>query len=106
MDLEVGNSMGDVALIKLPVHVLGEKRDKVRIELTENLVYVQKDETFDPHIFVAGVFDEQENPIDAEMARAECSADFTIPGIYEVHYVADDGLGNTGETWLVVVVEE
>lgn len=106
VELEVTNPMGDTAALRLPVHILNERSGSLDIRLKEALVYVKKGEEFSASSFVEKVVDEKGNALPSGNVTAEGKADTQTPGVYEIHYRASDGMGNTGETWLTVVVEE
>lgn len=105
MTVQVSNSFGDTSSAALPVHVTAAEQT-LDIRLTEAIVYLQAGNPFDPGAFVADVLDGAGSSMGAGAASAQSGVDAGTPGTYEVHYTAADGAGNTGETWLTVIVEE
>ncbi|HIX38870.1 MAG TPA: hypothetical protein H9738_13555 [Candidatus Blautia pullistercoris] len=103
---EVSNSLGDTVSQALPVHVMGSDNHSLSIDLTGGIAYIQKGGVLNPEDFVEELRDSQGNSLDTGMIRSDSNVDLNTPGVYEIHYTADDGGGNTGETWLTVIVEE
>lgn len=103
---EVTNSFGDTASASLPVHVVSGEGQSLHITLRQCIVYVKPGETLNPAEYVDSVLDSQGNLLDAGIVRAEGSTEYTDEGVYEIHYIADDGAGSTGETWMTVIVRE
>ena len=69
-------------------------------------VYVQTGGVIDPGAYIRELRDSQGNSLNTGLISAESNVDFQTPGCYEIHYRADDGTGNTGETWMTVIVTE
>ena len=105
VSVEVTNSFGDTASADLPVHVVNAQNRNVRIALTGGIVYLTAGEAIDPASYVAGVTDSAGNALDPGTVSIESGVDVNTPGCYEIHYQAADAAGNTGETWLTVIVE-
>ena len=105
VSVEVTNSFGDTASADLPVHVVNAQNRNVRIALTGGIVYLTAGEAIDPASYVAGVTDTAGNALDPGTVSIESGVDVNTPGCYEIHYQAADAAGNTGETWLTVIVE-
>lgn len=103
---EVSNSLGDTVSQALPVHVTGSSSYSLDIILTQGIVYIPKGGSFNANDYINELKNGQGNLLNTSMIHAESNVDVNIPGIYEVHYTADNGAGNTGETWLTVIVEE
>ena len=103
--VEVTNSFGDTTTADLPVHVVNAQNRNVRIALTGGIVYLTAGEAIDPAAYVAGVTDPAGNALDPGTVSIESGVDVNTPGCYEIHYQAADAAGNTGETWLTVIVE-
>ena len=105
VSVEVTNSFGDTASADLPVHVVNAQNRNVRIALAGGIVYLTAGEAIDPASYVAGVTDTAGNALDPGTVSIESGVDVNTPGCYEIHYQAADAAGNTGETWLTVIVE-
>lgn len=105
ISVEVTNSFGDTSSADLPVHVVNTQNADVDITLTTGIVYLQVGETLDPAAYVAGVTDPAGTALDPGTVSAQSGVDSSTPGCYEIHYQVSDAGGNTGETWLTVIVE-
>lgn len=106
MSVEVSNSFGDTSSAALPVHVVSAENRRVDIALTSGIVYISAGESLDPSAYISGVTAADGSSLDPSAATAESAVDTNTPGCYEVHYQVFDAGGNTGETWLTVIVEE
>lgn len=106
MSVEVSNSFGDTSLAALPVHVVSAENRRVDIALTSGIVYISAGESLDPSAYISGVTAADGSSLDPSAVTAESAVDTNTPGCYEVHYQVFDAGGNTGETWLTVIVEE
>lgn len=104
--VQVSNSYGDTAQLRLPVHVVDFTDYKLRINLASPIVYITPGEAFNPRNFLEGLYDKQGNKLDPGLVRAEGNVDVNTPGMYEVKFQAADEAGNLGITWLTVVVQE
>lgn len=106
VSFEVSNSFGDTVTEDLPVHVIAQEEQSLSILLSTGIVYVQTGGAIDPGAYIRELRDSQGNSLDTGLISAESNVDFQTPGCYEIHYRADDGTGNTGETWMTVIVTE
>lgn len=106
MSVEVSNSFGDTSSAALPVHVVSAENRRVDIALTSGIVYISAGESLDPSAYISGVTAADGSALDPSAVAAESAVDTNTPGCYEVHYQVSDAGGNTGETWLTVIVEE
>ncbi len=106
VSFEVSNSFGDTSSESLPVHVITEEENALSIVLSEGMVYVQAGTAIDPGAYIRELRDSQGNSLDVSLISVESNVDVQTPGCYEIHYHADDGMGNIGETWLTVIVTE
>lgn len=106
MSVEVSNSFGDTSSASLPVHVVSAENRRVDIALTSGIVYITAGESLDPAAYISGVTATDGSALDPSAVAAESAVDTNTPGCYEVHYQVSDAGGNTGETWLTVIVEE
>ena len=105
MTVEVTNSFGDVSTAALPVHVVNPERQNLNISLSAAIVYIGVGENVDPDAYVAGVTDAEGGSLDTDIVSASSNVDPETPGCYEIHYQASGGDGQSGETWLTVIVE-
>lgn len=106
VSLEVSNSLGDTANVDLPVHIVNEENRSIDIQLTEGIVYLDAGEKLKLSEYISEVTAKDGLKLDASMVSAESGVDTDTAGCYEVHYQASDEDGNTGETWLTVIVAE
>lgn len=102
---QVENSFGDSSSVALPVHITNNA-SLLNIQLQSPIVYIQKGAEVNPNAWISGVTDGAGNPLDPAIVTAVSYVDSNTAGCYEIAYNADDGQGNTGETWLTVVVQE
>ena len=104
--LEMSNSLGDTVTQELPIHVVAAEGHSLEILLNTGIVYIEKGGSLDAGSYVEELLDNQGKNLDTGLISSENNVDPQTPGCYEIHYQADDGQGNTGETWLTVIVEE
>lgn len=105
MTVQVSNSFGDTSTAALPVHVVSGD-SSLEIRLTTPIVYLTAGDTIDPDTYVEDVLDAEGSSLGTGNVSASSGVNTDTPGCYEIHYTASDGSGNTGETWLTVIVEE
>lgn len=103
---EVENSYGDTSSVSLPVHVVKSGSQSVRIGLTSWILYLEQGGAVNPADYIGEVSGADGSRIDAGQVTWESSVDTQTPGVYEIHYTVSDGRGQTGETWMTVVVRE
>lgn len=104
--LEMSNSLGDTVTQELPIHVVAAEGHSLEILLNTGIVYIEKGGSLDAGSYVEELLDNQGKNLDTGLISSENNVDPQTPGCYEIHYQADDGQGNTGETWMTVIVEE
>lgn len=102
--LEVENSYGDKASQTLPIHVVKEEETSVDIRLTEGIVYVDAGASVDPYAYIEEVTGSDGKSMDKSSVTVSSGVNTAAPGVYEIAYHAKDSQGNTGNTWLTVVV--
>ena len=101
---EVENGYGDTSSVSLPVHVVKSGSQSVRIGLTSWILYLEQGSAVNPADYIGEVSGADGSRIDAGQVTWESSVDTQTPGVYEIHYTVSDGRGQTGETWMTVVV--
>ena len=79
---------------------------RVDIALASGIVYIGGGESFDPAAYISGVTAADGTVLDASAVTVESCGGYEYSGCYEVHYQAFDAGGNTGETWMTVIVGE
>ncbi len=102
---QVENSFGDSSSVAFPVHIINNT-SLLNIQLQVSILYIEKGTEVNPDEWISGVTDRVGNPLDPAIVNAVSYVDSNTAGCYEIAYNADDGQGNTGETWLTVVVQE
>lgn len=105
MTVQVSNSFGDTSTAALPVHVISGNVS-LEIRLTSSVVYLTTGDDIDPDTYVEDVLDTEGDSLGIGNVSASSEVDTETPGCYEIHYTVSDDSGNTGETWLTVIVEE
>ncbi len=101
--VQVTNSMGDTAWLKLPVLRLSYNPLRPTIQLTDYLVYVDKGADFDPSVYLA-TLDSPNGDAKLEDVRIENWVDTSIPETYRVYYTYQND-HDTGTAILTVVVQ-
>ncbi len=105
MQAQVTNSKGDVSYLRFNVTMTVPRRGALEIALTDYLVYVKAGQSFDPDSYVQEVTLNDE-PVTEYTLDIASEANLMKAGVYRVGYLAADARGNTGETELIVIVEE
>lgn len=106
ISVQVSNSYGDTASETLPVHVVEAEDQQVQISLETGVVYIEAGEELDPADYITGVKSSGGTEMSASDVKVSSGVDTKTPGCYEVHYQAEDGSGQSGATWLTVIVED
>ncbi len=104
--LEMSNSLGDTVTQDLPIHVVAAEGHSLEIILNTGIVYIDQGGGIDAGSYIEELLDNQGNSMDTSLISSESNVAPQTPGCYEIHYQAEDGQGNSGETWLTVIVEE
>lgn len=106
VQMEVTNSYGDTSSLSLPVHVVKSGSQSMEIVLSSWIVYLDPGSEIRPADYVTALYNGNGESIGAEAVSWESGVDTQTPGVYEIHYMASDGQGHSGETWMTVVVRE
>ena len=106
VQMEVTNSYGDTSSLSLPVHVVKSGSQSMEIKLSSWIVYLDPGSEIRPADYVTALYNGNGESIGAEAVSWESGVDTQTPGVYEIHYMASDGQGHSGETWMTVVVRE
>lgn len=102
--LEVMNSHGDRSQVDVNVVVRNGVSD-ANVKLSDYIVYIKKDQEFDPYALITGVTDNNGKEADAGLVNVRGNLDTSKAGSYTLAYIlGDDDL--TNGTYLTVVVEE
>lgn len=83
--IQVTNSLGDTAALELPVLLLESDPLRPVVELSSYLVYLEKDQAFDPASLLSSVTLPY-SKADLTKADIESNVDTSTPGVYEVTY--------------------
>ena len=104
--VEVTNSFGDVVKQELPVHIVTDPETLVDIDLKQNVLYLEKGQKFAPEKYVKRATSFYGKPMDVAAVQAFSNVNVNKAGCYEVEYRATDETGNTGVTYMIVIVTE
>lgn len=99
------NSFGDTVSIDLPVHILPASDQKLQIKLSAYLVYVSAGSSINVYDYLVDVTTmDGESVGTGHVSVDDSNIDTSTPGVYQAALSASVN-GNTGYTWLTVVVE-
>ena len=101
--LQVTNTMGDTAWLRLPVQKLGADSGRPTVELKEYLLYAEKETRFDPVSYLSTVRLASGEQAVLEDVKIEGEVDTSQVGTYRVTYSYHDN-GSVGKAFLTVVV--
>lgn len=102
--IEVSNSYGDTARAEIMVTYI-ENKNNVSINLSKYLVYIEKDEEFNPTEWIASVTTDDNKLLDFDDVTVQGNLDTKTPGFYQLFYNYSDGDKN-GQSCITVVVTE
>lgn len=105
LKLEVTNSFGDLVEITLPVHVVDPSERRLTISLTESIAYLESGADFDPEYYIESVTQSNGKSLNTDLITYTSNVDTSVSGCYEVKYTAVTENGETGVTWLTVIVK-
>jgi len=101
--VEVTNSKGDTSTLTIPVHILPRESINCEITLSENIVYLNVGDAFDPASYVISAVGNDGNALDLAGLGITSNVDTNQAGVYEVCY--DPGsLGYSCPVYMTVVV--
>lgn len=105
MQAQVTNSKGDVSYLRFNVTITPSQRGLPVIELSDYLLYLRSDERVDLEGLVSQVsFNGQ--PLDSYVLEVIPLEQPFTPGQHTIMYHVTDQAGRSGETELVIIVEE
>lgn len=104
ISVEVSNSFGDVQKLNLPVHIVESTNIKMKINLSENLVYIKKGDKFDPKKYLVSVDPLFGEDVDKNTVKITSGVKTDAEGCYEVKYEVSGAGDSRGVAWLTVVV--
>lgn len=105
INVAVSNSKGDFVEYDMPIYVEGVEANAPSIVLEQYLVYIRKGETLDPLQYVKSVTDAYKEDVSRTLV-IESQLDSSKPGLYTIHYYAEDKIMRRAHTVLTVIVEE
>ena len=101
--VQITNSMGDTAWLKLPVLRLDYDPMRPKIALSDQLIYLEKGASFDPQAYLSGVTIPKETPSMKDVV-IDGTVDTSVADTYYVTY-SYSANGSTGFAILTVVVQ-
>jgi len=102
---KVTNSKGDMISLDLPVYVEEISLSAPKIKLNHYLIYLRAGDEFDVEGNVQSVMDNEENELDLPV-QIDTNLNLKVPGVYEIHYRAEDEAERIGHAITTVIVEE
>lgn len=103
--VQVKNSLGDSAMLTLPVVEQRTNYSAPKITLLKALVSLKQGDLFDPQSYIASVEDAKGNAMELDSVEIYSEdVDIQQPGTYTVTYVAEDN-NQTDTVCLAVVIE-
>ncbi len=104
--VQVTNSLGDTALLKLPIMIVNTLTAVPTVELEQYLVYVNIGSDFIPSDYLKAVYDSSGAPAEISAVAIDNTVDLSSEGTYTVTYSYTDASGKRGFAVLTVVVEK
>lgn len=101
--VQITNSLGDTAWLKLPVLELPTDPNRPTLRLKEYLIYLNQGESFDPSQYVGHCFAPDGHILSAQELTVDNQVDTSKPGEYRVTYTYNNN-GSEGIAILTVVV--
>lgn len=103
--VEGTNAYGDKVGTDLFVHIVNKNLSSPQISLSTYLVYLNKDEAFQPRSYIHEIILSDGIRIkDSGAVRVESTVDTSRPGSYDVEYSYQDARGQIGYTAMTVIV--
>lgn len=99
----VTNSKGDTSTINVPLIVEDSAPSAPEIELSDYLIYVEKNQKINFENFIVGAKSSDGDSL-TDSVRVETNIDMSKEGTYTVHYYAADKNNIEGHTVLTVIV--
>lgn len=96
VEFRVTDSAGNIEYLSIEIEIYDQTKERIDVVLSEYLVYVPVNSTFDPALYFVG------SDIDGELLISS-NVDLTKEGTYSVDYTVNNG-NSIGESRLVVVV--
>lgn len=105
--VEGRSAYGDTASAELFVHIVEKTAYSPQIALSDYLVYLEKDASFQPRAYIKEItLSSGEKITDSASVRIENHVDTAKPGSYFVKYAYQDAYGRTGYTAMTVIVAD
>ena len=106
LNVELKNSYGDTVKHQLPINLVRYNCEQERIQLSEYLVYVEKNSTLSPESFIEKVTNRTGVQVGAENVLITEEVDLTKPGTGQICYELLEGGEVVYATYLTVIVTE
>ena len=106
LNVELKNSYGDTVKYQLPINIVRYNCEQERIQLSEYLVYVEKNSTLSPESFIEKVTNRTGVQVGAENVLITEEVDLTKPGTGQICYELLEGGEVVYATYLTVIVTE
>lgn len=101
--VQVTNSLGDTAWLKLPIIMLSSDRQRPTVELEEYLLYLEIGASFDPMDYLKSVRLSDGTEVELSAVTVESTVDTSVVDEYRVTYSYEHE-GSLGQAILTVVV--
>jgi hypothetical protein len=105
INVEVTNSLGDFSTIELPVHIIDTINARIDIKLSESIVYIKSNDSFNPEDYIESVTNTDGTQYEKNIVNVQSNVNTSKSGVYEVIYTAEESDTVKGFTSLLVVVE-
>lgn len=106
VSFEASNSYADVISRKLPVNIVNDTADSPEIILKDYLIYINVGDTIDPASYIESVSDKYDDKTDIGKVEIASTVDSHTAGVHQVRYSYTNSKGQTGHTFLTVIVSE
>ena len=103
ISINASNSFGDISEISFPVHIIKQIDSVFKINLTQNVLYLNRGEEFDPARYIKDITSLSNNSIKKNEVKIQSFVNTDKPGNYEVKYTVENN-GGFGVTYLNVIV--
>lgn len=105
MQAQVTNSKGDVSYLRFNVTITPSSRGQLAITLKDYLIYIERGALLSPESLVEEV-SINGVPVEGYNLEMESALNPAVPGQYTVNFKATSQQGQSGETELIVIVED
>lgn len=103
LSLQATNNLGDIIYLDVPIYVEEKNTRAPVIELSEYLIYLDIGDRPEFENYISSVSSNSSASENYNMLISS-NVDYNTPGIYAVHYYAENVSGHTGHAVLTVIV--